>query len=261
LSSPGWSTSSARPLPGELHRPTLEDSLRHLAGALVTPELLDDTCWRLAGNLTRLRHRKAVPPWHGQQLMEWVPLQVLGCRRVKNARGRLGARLRFRIVAGTPCPRIVDRWWSMTQCRVYAPEFGFSRPVGRNAQPRHPYGVPEQLVSLRLYGLIEPQLCGVEPAFRVVGWPDSVADWNREVIRRRLRVDPGYTCPRGYPTQFQCHRCPAGYVDCLAATHKHEWRTGPCPECHRPDALFDPDDTGGLCVDCTIQGAYRHKPK
>src|SRR5258708_1107526 len=48
-------------LPGNLDVQKLEDSLRDLAGTLMTRELIRDVCWRMVGNLQRLRRNLAVP--------------------------------------------------------------------------------------------------------------------------------------------------------------------------------------------------------
>ena len=66
----------AEKLPKSIARDILYESLRHLAGEKLTKELLDETCWRLAGNIPRLTRHRPVTPWNNQHVEEWVPVQV-----------------------------------------------------------------------------------------------------------------------------------------------------------------------------------------
>lgn len=244
-------------LPGTIPGRAIEDTFRVLAGKPLDPVTLDATCWRAAGNMPVLRRGKGVLPWRVQRYYEWVPLQILGCRQSRGPRERIGARYSFRVMAGTPCPLVLTKWWSREFCRFRANDFGFSRPA-RGSQPAsHPYAAQDQLVGLRVYALIEPKLCAQEPGFRALGWPPSVHDWNLELIRRRLRVDPGYTCPKKLPATFPCHKCPAGYISCPAGTHRQNWVQKPCEACQRPLAWFDPETAADVCVDCTVKAVYR----
>lgn len=249
-------------LPGpKYHWDTVEDSLRHLADIHLTPELLADTAWRMAGNHKRLRERRAVPPWAVQRVPEWVPMMCT--KAVVEKRGiKMGAVFTWRIMAGTSCPRYTDRWWSFKQCRaMMAEQLGFSRRLrGREGELRYPYNDPAQFVTLRAYGLIDPKMSGADPVFSSVAFPPSMADWNREQIRHRFRKDPGYTCPRGYPRELPCHRCEAGFqgkAACRAGCHRSEWVEKPCPKCERNN-WFDPDSVSEYCVDCTRKDAYRN---
>lgn len=241
------------PPKGRLDRDNLEESLRHLAGEVLTPEHLTEVCWRMAGNLPRLKEKRPVPPWHGQRLPEWVPMQVMSCRPLRQGRS-MGSNFGMKMLAGTPAGRTVVKWWSVRQCRgLYADYFGFSKPW----RDRYHFSVPEQFVGLRLYGHVEPELCGDGPMFEKVAFPPAIAEYNREVLRKRFRVDEGYRCPLGLSSSFPCHHCPKGYKSCAAATHRSDWARGPCPRCKHDDALFDPDVETNLCVDCYSRQAFR----
>lgn len=247
-------------VPDGIQYRVLEDSLRHLAGIKLTRELIDETSWRIAGNVKRLKRRWAVPPWHVQRLPEWVPVQITSCRRVKNKYGKIGALFGFRILAGTPCPRMTFKWWSLRQCRFLAPDFGFHKPQFRDVHHVvRPFSAPEQFVLLRCYVLIDPVMSASEPVFSMPAFPGGVRDWNMEVIKKRLRVDLGYVCPRGFPNTFRCHLCPAGYVNCGAATHRHDWVKGLCNGCNNAEAWFDKELSNDLCVDCAITKAYKER--
>ncbi len=247
----------------------LEDSLRHLAGTVPTPELYRNTCWRIMGNIPRLKGKHAVPPWTTQRFREWVPVMLLSCRR--ELRGnKKGVVLGGVVQAGTPCSRWISRWLSLPVCRILAFGTGFLRQ--RWGASRYPFLSPEQLVGLRICVVVEPDLCGREPGCSVplersertrlirphpLVFPPAIREWNRERLKRKFRVDPGYHCPKDYPVTFRCQQCPVGLVHCSAATHLHDWEERHCDECNRDDALFDPDLASDVCVDCYNRAAWR----
>ncbi len=248
-------------LPGVHHRPTVEESIAALVGTYVDEAIIAETAWRLAGNHRRLRQRKAVPKWHVQKFHEWVPAQVISCRRTRHPRAGMGATVTFRILAGTPAGLGVSKWWSFARCRMHARDFGFSRPPSPKAvhPPKFVYSAPEQLVSMRCYLLVTPKASGNEPGFEYAGFPASVKPWNSELIKCRLRTLPQYRCPQGHPQSFPCHKCPIGYINCKPGTHKSDWVEGQCAACGQADAFFDPDVKSETCISCTIKAAYKRE--
>lgn len=248
-------------LPGEIDFATLEDSLRHLAGTRVDERTLDAMCWRMAGNVKRLKQRRAVPPWHVQRLPEWVPVQVVACKREKSPRGKLGARFVLRILAGTPAGLTAEKFWPLKFCRYISQEFGFTRPRG-NRVVAFPFTAPEQFVGMRLYVLIMPELCTREPGFDGLGFPAGLSKWNKTTLKCRFRVQEGFRCQMNVlPSELPCHNCPVGFTKCRAGTHRSNWVEKPCPDCGRDDAFFDPESKSEVCVDCAIKAAYRSEPK
>lgn len=258
-------------LPGDLDKDVIEDSLRHLVGIHPTKALYLETCWRLAGNLPRLALRRAVPPWHAQRVREWVPMVVTGCRRCLSDRGDRGALFSFRILGGTPCPRIVQKWLSFKVCRILAKNTGFNP---RQHRTRYPFTDPRQLVGLRLYGLVEPDLCSREPGFEIPlaphpksnviqpsprVFPATVREYNIIMVKRTFRCDPGYGCPEGFPMTFPCQLCPVGFLRCKAGKHRKDWRRRACTQCERKDAFFDDELSKEMCVDCFNKQAYRRQ--
>lgn len=238
----------------------LADSIRAEAGRVLDAETLVALAHRLAGNLARLASCRPVPPWHVQRFPEWVPVQVLGCARARGGKGQMGALFRFKVMAGTPCPRVVLQWWSNRRCLYHARDFGLAVGRARGKTPRLPYEAPEQFATLRLAALIDPALSRAEPAFAEVKFPAgrSIAGWNRTQLRRRLRL--GFACPEGYPDDFPCHRCHRGYRSCPAGTHRDDYVERPCPLCGLPDAVWDPESPFEGCVDCATYKAYHpHK--
>lgn len=244
-------------LPGHVDYKTLEDSLRHLAGTRLDEREIDAAAWRMAGNYKRLAQRRVVPPWHVQTLPEWVPAQVVSCRRERSGKGKLGARLGFRILAGTPAGRTAETFWTLKFCRYMSAELGFSRPTARR-RAVFPFTAPEQFVGLRLYVRVMPALCKAEPGFDGLGFPASLAAWNKTTLKCRFRAQPGFACKmRVLHTQLPCQNCPVGFLKCRAGTHRQDWVEKHCPSCERDDAFFDPESSSEECVDCTIKSAYR----
>lgn len=246
----------------KVYRPAVVDSLRHLAGTHLDARLIDETAWRMAGNVKRLGQRKPVPPWHGQRLAEWAPAQITSCRRARNGRGVMGARLTVRMLAGTACGLHASRWWSLKMCRFVSADMGWTRQrQGDHVPARFLYSVPEQLVGLRTYVLLTPDLSGREPGFKITAPHPSVRRWNRYVIQARTRSLRGFRCRLKLPDDYPCHKCPIGFENCTAGTHRKDYKTAPCAGCGRNDAWHDPESAADVCVDCEVKNAYRRDAK
>lgn len=245
-------------MPASVHGPTLADSLRNLAGTTLTREVWAETAHRLAGNVPRLAARRSVGPWLVQRGFEWVPVQITASYPSRGSRGKLGALMTMKILAGTPCPRVMQKWWSFARCRYLARFLGFTRLRGRAGTSRYPFTAVEHLVGMYLYVLIDPDLSGEEPDFYFTRFPTAVVSRNRELIKRRARIDKGYTCPLDHPSSFHCQRCWMGYLECPAGTHRKNYEEGPCSACRRERAYFDPERPGA-CVECQNQAAMSRK--
>jgi hypothetical protein len=246
-------------LPKGISRKTLLDSIRHLVGQKLTAHLLDETCWRLAGNVKRLKQTRAVAPWTGQKHPEWVPVQIQKVRlQLGGRRGtEIGHEVSFRVVAGTSCPLIITQWWSRKKSRYLAQfkdeqgnGFGFIRAWPNQPTP-YEFKDPKQLVTLRCLLLIEPKLCDSEgPNFHEIAHSSGTTKWNKEQQKFRARLEAPYLCCKEMPADIPCHQCPVGLDTCRASTHArtHEWRV--CPQC-KEEAWHDPaDKIHGICVGC-----------
>lgn len=246
-------------LPAGVDYQALYDSLRPLVATHPTAKTLTDYAHRLAGNVHNLQARRVVRPWSFQVEWEWVPLAVVRVRRTKQTSGRIGATLTFKILAGTPTALLTERFWSMKQCAFMSRHFGFSRPPSPRAKvpPRRPYMAPEQFVTLRLAGLIDPRRSGAEvgPVVTQFLFPPSLSAFNLEQFKYRTR-GKGYECPRNYPLTVLCHQCPVGYEECRAACHAKTFATKPCPACKKERAPFDPDQPSPVCVNCVTKAVY-----
>lgn len=227
-------------------------SLAHLAGEKLTKEVLDDTCWRLAGNLQRLKTR-AVVPWHKQRHKEWVPVQFVNAAKKRGGRKKTGWMFTFQVLAGTPCPLTIQQFWTDRFCGRMSHSLGFQwMPSHKSGQqPRGVYQHPTEYVTLRMAVHIEPELCtGAGPDFKKIELPDSLHRWNREQLKYRDRLEEGYECPNKYPDSLPCYRCPIGYVECRAGTHRSTFTYRYCPDCKGDDAAFDPDSSDVKCLSC-----------
>lgn len=245
-------------LPDGVPYATLEDSLSHLAGTYVTDRVLDAVCWRMAGNVKRLKQRKAVPPWHVQRVPEWVPVQVTACKRERTSKGKLGARFQFRVLAGTPAGLFMEKFWSLKFCRYIAVDCGFSKYRKSRRVIPFPYTAPEQLVGLRLFARVMPKLSDKEPGFDGIGFTATTTKFNKVTLGCRFRRNESFRCQlKMTHEQLQCHHCPVGFVKCRAATHRHDWVQKACPECNDDEAYFDPERKSETCIDCTIKAAYK----
>jgi hypothetical protein len=238
-------------LSDELLLPSLTD----LIGVTITRKKVKAAAWRLAGNVERLRSHWIVPMWTAQKLREWVPFEVLTCKLTRrHTGGDMGAQFEFVALAGTPAGLTYQSWWSLRLCRYRAPLFSFSRPPSPRARtaPKYPFSSPLDFTAMRFVGLVEPHLSDrqVGPGFAEVEMPDNFRKANRELVRKRFRVDPGYDCPEGEPNTFACAKCPLGLESCLAATHRKDWRAAHCPGCDEDDQWFDDHLSKTLCIDC-----------
>lgn len=239
----------AAELPAYVPRDVVVESVRYLAGTVLTEVEAIRLAWRLSGNLPRLRQGLPVHAWTVQQQDEWVPLQINRCVRTRNPRGRVGYDFTFRILAGTPAPLQITQFWSSRVVKYVSRQIGFSAPWGT-----YPYRSARDMVGLRLLGRVEVALSRAVPVFREVAGSNSLIQWNRRhVLKLRLRV--GQVCPERYT--HACFRCPIGYEQCPAGTHAKTYEIGRCPVCQTENALFDPEDRTLACYVCNNRQRMR----
>jgi len=246
-------------LPGKPDYEVVKESLWLLAGQQITNENLDNTCWRLAGNLNRLRRKITVLPWTRQEVCEWVPVQVFSTIVKRNKYDKLGVNIRLRILAGSPCPMLMTVFWSRPFCRFLSNMFGFAKFAPSETSerlPRNIYTDPCELVTLRFQVLIDPKKCtALEPGFERIRCPSALLQYNKRQLKFRDRLDPGFECRFGQPQSLPCRKCNHGFVSCPGGCHKLDYIIGNCIGCGRDNVWFDPEQSTLLCVDCIYREA------
>lgn len=227
------------------------ESVRYLAGRLLTDSEIEQLAWLLAGNLPSLKAGNPVHAWTCQTAEEWVPLQVLRVLDTRDQYQRYCHEVRLRVLAGTPAGRSVTVRWSTRNVQYVAGQIGFSAPFRE-----YPYSTAAEIVGLRLYGKLEPARSKTDPGFHEIRCPASMQKRNRDaVLKLRMRID--CNCPQNFT--FPCHTCPFGSDRCPAGTHPVTYQVGTCPVCNGDDSLFDPDTNNTACVKCTTKDRLRKK--
>lgn len=257
-----WQSLSAENLGlDSVKESVIRDSLLGYAGVLFTDSFAEDFAHLIAGNMPTLRADKVVVPWAYQDSYEWVPLQIIACRRGRDPnRNRVGVTLTFRFLAGSPCSKITTQFWSTKKVHFFAKSFGFSR----FETPDKPYATlskPEQVVQLRLSGMVDPTRSETAPVVTVFKFPPSAVEWNKKVIKRRMRLD--FKCPRRLPLHYDCPGCLLGYSpknaqSCPAACHRWTYTKKFCVGCQKP-SFFDKDLSDLHCVSCFNKRAVKRQ--
>lgn len=227
-------------LPFSVSFDTLFESIRCLVGTNISKDSIFDTIWRICANIPRLRNGTAVPPWSVQTDFEWVPVHIIEFKHHKNKYGERGYLFAFKVMAGTPCPLTIIKFWSFRFCKFISRELGFTSQKGN-----FPFIDGRELVNLRMLALVDPDKSKDEPYFDKTKHTATTKAWNKKILLARAKIDP--PCP--YSFTHDCFRCPVGYVDCIAGVHPETYQVSFCPSC-KQDAYFDPVVDSLDCVDC-----------
>lgn len=154
----------------------------------------------------------------------------------------------LRVLAGTACPLVLQKFWSREACGFMSSRLGFSNRYGKR-----PYQSALLMTGLRLCVLLEPELCRDGPMFQHVVVPDFCLRHNRELLKARLqRIPP---CPQAYT--HPCYRCTVGADACPFATHRDTFVVQPCPACGQAEAVFDPEMSLNACRKCFLRELLR----
>ena len=236
-----------------ISRHTLGESMRYLAGEVLTYGMLDALAWRIAGNTAKLNAGIPAHPWTRQDALEWAPVQVVGHLRRRNKRGAPGYYFTFRILAGSAASLLTHRFWSARFCYYVSSMLGFSTIRRRTYTKFVPcrMGHPTEFTNLRLMVLLDPERSKEEPGFEKIKVPGSMYAWNRdEVLRYRDRHDAAHACPFGLPLTLLCYACPHGYESCRAGCHKPDYVFKYCAACDRQNVAFNLDVAANICLSC-----------
>ena len=247
-------------MPSSISTPVIFQSLFDLVGEVPTKQLLFDTLWRLAGNIPALMRSEPVHPWNVQHAAEVVPAQVVEVHTVRH-RSKVVQSVLFQFLAGSPSSLQAHQYWSSRKCAYLARRkddagngFMFSRNPGSRSRrhAKYPYTDPRQLVGMRCLTVVTPELSEDGPNFQEIKFTSSLGSHNRELLKRRVRVDEGYNCPQGFNRTHECHTCYLGRDKCSAACHPRTYEVDFCSSCGQ-QAYFDRKDFTGYCVNCAAE--------
>jgi hypothetical protein len=228
----------AKELPQTASRDALFESIRVMAGTLLTQRDARELAWRLAGNVDRLQAGQRVLPWTRQIEDEIVPVRIERIYAEKR-RDSHGYTLHCRALAGTPCPMVFPQFFSTRSCRAISRTLGFSASWGT-----YPMHTPLHFMGLMFFAHIEADKSGETPYFKTVSNTSGLVAQNRPKIEVRCRVKP---CPRGY--RHACDKCWLGQDECPAAIYPRSLIQRECAQCATM-GFFEPDDDGTVCLNC-----------
>lgn len=220
---------------------TVYESLRLLAGQVLTPERIGTTAWRLAGNLTTMQAGRPALGWQSQLVDEWVPVQILRVWPARNRAQKPGYDVSLRALLGPLCPTALHTFWPSSATKLIARQVGFSAPWGK-----YPFRRGNELVGLRLAVLIEAAKSRQAPYFFETRCSSAMQTWNRTNVLR-LRCRHGEQCPQDF--RHACRVCAVGYVECAGSTHRLTYTQGFCDGCGA-HSFFDPERPAVHCVTC-----------
>jgi hypothetical protein len=179
------------------------DSLRYLIGQRLSKDLIVDVAWRLAGNLPTLQQNMPIHPWLSQRFVEWVPIVVQELK--DTATGKVS--IIFKVLAGTPCPYIINFNWSEKAIRFFSRKIGFTADRGKR-----PLGHYTNITGMVFAGCLLPSLSATQPAFPFDGvhCMSSMLTNNKKLIDSRCRAK--VSCPMNY--NWPCYNCFVGRDKC-----------------------------------------------
>ena len=253
-------------LPAAIPLPAVFQSLFELAGEIPTKDELFNTFWRIAGNLPILMEGKPVHPWNSQRAIEVVPAQVLEVKLVRHF-GALAHSVMFQFLAGSACSTRSHQYWSRKKLVFLAKRrdenghgFMFSRGAGSRSKRviPYPYTDARQLSGMRCLAVLDPAISDTGPDFQEIRFTHSLAEYNRELLKKRLRVDEGYVCPEGFDRTQSCHTCYIGRDKCSAGCHPATYAVDFCSRCQQ-QSYFDAKDLSGNCVNCIAEERKKKK--
>lgn len=248
-------------LPDGISRSTIHNSVKYLLKKDLTPALLSELSWRLAGNVNQLVGNKPVPQWTRQRNFEWIPVQICEVQTVKKHK-QLMHELVFQSLAGTVVPRKLTQSWSLKKTSYLATYrnekglgfgFGRSRVNSRGEQTgQNLFYDVRQFYGLRCFLLLDPQRSHPDPVAIEVGHNHASMTYNKCLIVARDRTRT--SCIKGLPDTTECYHCPYGIDHCVLATHPRTYTRGQCPRC-QAQGFFDPCETEyrSTCLNCVFE--------
>ena len=240
-------------------------SLAHVHGKTLTKQLITYIAEYISGNLPVLNKGKKIIPWYISKHYEWLPMQIIDVSLGKNKDGVLGVFVKQKVLGGSACPNLITTWWSFQKCKTIANKFlGFSN---KSSKPEYDYSYinPHQLVSMRFYGLLNPEKSEKRVFIEEIKSGRALLKWNRMVIEMRNRVK--FKCPlKLTKEQLPCYKCHLGYAyenpsneRCPIACRRLTLKKQHCSSCNQL-SYFEPATTNQqqqqqqqVCYNCKIK--------
>jgi hypothetical protein len=238
-------------LPKTVPTPVLFETLRQYVGTKMEPQFLLDLAWRLSGTVKRLQQGIPAVPWKNPGIEEWAPMQILRVDPAPPRKTEHQYNLKMRILAGSACPLVIEKVFLRRALSTIGGVMGFTNSSGGRLMQR-----PEELVNLRFYGRLNPELArNGKPGFFDIRCPASCLEHNLELLKIRFRQGDA-TCPRSY--RHECHACPVGYVSCPAGVHRDDLVQIVCQTCG-DTGWCDPEINRTMCLKCQHKDMTQRK--
>jgi hypothetical protein len=245
-------------LPFPILRNTIHESVKSILKQELTPDLLKEVSWRLAGNVDKLTEQIPAYPWLGQLELEWIPVQITGIQAVKT-NGEFKTLLVFQSLGGSVVPLKITQTWSNKKIKYLATYktpggngFGFSKSHFNSKGEQTAKGLfkdARQFYRLCCLMLIGPAKSDRGPEIIEITNTSATTSYNKKIIRGRDRHLTA--CLKNLPVAHDCHLCPYGIDKCPMATREVSFIKAVCKQC---DSLgfVDPSnfDCPDLCLSC-----------
>lgn len=239
-------------LPRDLSIENIQASIAHLHGRPITQTVVNETAWRLAGNVEALRAGEVVTQDVAIRRQGWCALQVVAVKPIlmnpksKDKRKR-GSLLNIFVMSGHAAGCRIEKFFSLSHLKYLAKEVGFTPPF-----KNYPYRDEREFFGLRFGGLFLTSLVkDNKPGFSEVCSTPTMISWNKDMFKRRKRE--GFACSlEMHHEQLPCFRCFMGAESCSAAVHQKDFEKDVCPFCGL-ESMFDPESPGyslDMCVNC-----------
>lgn len=234
-------------LPESVPPEAILQSCEGIAGRQLTKTVLSNLAWRMAGNIRRLKNGHPVHEWAGSPKPLWVPVQITKVVRSVSRYGKPGGVFTYRVLAGPPCPKLFDQFWSFNYCRVFAKVLGFSR----YRDGPHPLRDVREMSSFRLHVLLKSDTD--ELKITEIRVTDTFKKWNRRYLERRTRIKE--PCPKNHPKSLYCYQCFVGQDQCARSVHSETMKKRLCPLCDKK--RYFRLETSKLCDECEFTQKFR----
>jgi hypothetical protein len=230
----------------------VQPSIAHLHGRPITQAVVNETAWRLAGNVDALRAGEVVTQDVATRRQGWCALQVVSVKPIlmnpkSKDKKKRGSLLSLFVMSGHAAGCRIDKFFSLSHLKYLSKEIGFTAPF-----KEYPYRDEREFFGLRFGGLFLSSLVrDNKPGFSEVCSTATMNGWNKDMFKRRKRE--GFACAleMNYE-QLPCFRCFMGAESCSAAVHQKDFEQDVCAFCGL-ESMFDPDSPGyalDMCVNC-----------